>query len=334
MTQPAPLRAEFARPVHISTPELDEFRQIVAENYYANRIDLLRPSDSILGSIEVTRLRQIMVGQSRFGADVRMHLGELGTYLIDVPLTGSLALHQGRAEPELVTADRAAILQPVGDTVLDEWPGDCLLMGIKIEHATLEEQLERLLDAPVRGPFRLAPFMDIAQGAGRSWLQLARMVADDAHSPEGLAHQELVADRLHEALVTGLLLAADHPYREALTRPVAPCRPAPVKRAIDAMEAHPDSSFTVAALAEIAGVSVRWLQQGFREHVGMAPMAYLRRVRLARAHAELCRYGPGEATVTEVAHRWGFVQLSRFAAAYRRRYGEPPSATLHTPYRS
>ena len=35
-----------------------------------------------------------------------------------------------------------------------------------------------------------------------------------------------------------------------------------------------------------------------------------------------------ELSVSEVATRWGFTHLGRFAGAYRLRYGVPPSQTL------
>ncbi|WP_431934031.1 helix-turn-helix domain-containing protein [Nonomuraea jabiensis] len=35
-----------------------------------------------------------------------------------------------------------------------------------------------------------------------------------------------------------------------------------------------------------------------------------------------------ETTVTEVALRWGFTHLSRFASFYRETYGHAPSVTL------
>ena len=47
------------------------------------------------------------------------------------------------------------------------------------------------------------------------------------------------------------------------------------------------------------------------------------------AHAALRDADPGDdITVTEVALRFGFAHTGRFAAAYRRRYGQAPSATL------
>ncbi|MGW6027034.1 AraC family transcriptional regulator [Streptomyces sp. NPDC055099] len=326
--QGAALRAEATRPVRLRTGDLDEARQIIEQNFYSNAVDLLQPTAALSGRFAVSRLSGVTLGVLQFGADLRMRFGELGAYHVDIPLSGTMAWHQGRVEPLLATVDEAAVFQPGRTTVLDRWSGDCQLLAVKIERPALELQMERLLDAPLRLPLRLRPAMDVSRGHGRSWVRLAQTAAEDAQASQGLTGQALVADRLHEALLIGLLLAAEHPYREELARPVRPSRPAPVKRAIDAMEAHPEHPFTVAALAEIAGVGIRRLQQGFRQHVGMSPMDYLRRARLARVHQELRAKESGQVTVTDVAFRWGFTHPGRFAAAYRQRYGVAPSTTL------
>ncbi len=77
-------------------------------------------------------------------------------------------------------------------------------------------------------------------------------------------------------------------------------------------------------------VSVRTLQEAFRKHVGMPPMAYVSEVRLERVHGQLRAAAPGSTTVAEVAYQWGFAHLGRFARRYRERYGETPSQTLRT----
>jgi transcriptional regulator GlxA family with amidase domain len=58
-------------------------------------------------------------------------------------------------------------------------------------------------------------------------------------------------------------------------------------------------------------------------------MAYLREVRLRRAHHDLLESDPSTVTVGSVAYRWGFSNLGRFAAAHTARYQEPPLKTLH-----
>jgi transcriptional regulator GlxA family with amidase domain len=97
------------------------------------------------------------------------------------------------------------------------------------------------------------------------------------------------------------------------------------------IERDPAAALTAADLAHEAGTSVRSLQAAFTEHLGMSPTAYLRRVRLARAHADLRTATPGDGqSVTDIAYRWGFGHVPRFAAAYRERYGCAPSQTLRS----
>ncbi|WP_340685626.1 helix-turn-helix transcriptional regulator [Amycolatopsis coloradensis] len=105
--------------------------------------------------------------------------------------------------------------------------------------------------------------------------------------------------------------------------------PDTVRRGIAFLEANPDLDLGVADIARACRVSVRALQLAFRRHLDTTPMAYLRRVRLDRARAELRDAEPGGGTtVTGVAAKWGFLGGSRFSAQYRAAFGESPSDTL------
>ena len=87
----------------------------------------------------------------------------------------------------------------------------------------------------------------------------------------------------------------------------------------------------VIARARAAGVGPRALQLAFARHLGLSPMAYVRRVRLECAHRELQAADPTSGdTVAAIAARWGFAKPDRFAAAYRAAYGVAPIHTLRT----
>jgi transcriptional regulator GlxA family with amidase domain len=86
----------------------------------------------------------------------------------------------------------------------------------------------------------------------------------------------------------------------------------------------------VVELAAQVSVSVRTLQEGFRRSLDTTPMTYLRRLRLQKVHDELAAAAPGAVSVTDVAARWGFVHLGRFAGAYRSEFGERPSQTARS----
>jgi AraC-like DNA-binding protein len=273
----------------------------------------------------------ITLGDLRFGADVRVKFGELGAYHVDVPLVGEMAWRQGRGDAMVATTGSAAVFQPVGDTTLERWQGDCRLLAVKIDRGVLESELAWMLNEPVGAPVQLGPELDISRGAGATWLRLARLLAADAAEEHGLFRHPLLGRQLLESLVRGLLLAAPHNYRDALdNHRFGLAAPRAVRRAADAMRADAAQSFAVADLAQIAGVSPRSLQDSFQRYLGTSPMAYLREVRLSRVHQELREAGPGQSTVTEIAYRCGFVHLGRFAASYRRRYGVSPSQTLRS----
>jgi AraC-like DNA-binding protein/TolB-like protein/tetratricopeptide (TPR) repeat protein len=106
-------------------------------------------------------------------------------------------------------------------------------------------------------------------------------------------------------------------------------RPQPLPRdltkALDRIAAEPERAWSVDELAVACGVARRTLYKHFRQFLGTTPLAFVRTLRLDRARQELLR--GTAASVTEVATGCGFAHLGRFAALYRERHGETPSAT-------
>lgn len=76
------------------------------------------------------------------------------------------------------------------------------------------------------------------------------------------------------------------------------------------------------AVAAASGVSLRTLQMVFAEQQDSAA-AHIRRRRLARCHADLCN-PLDDASVTEVAFRWGFIDAAHFSRAFKRQYAVSP----------
>ena len=313
----------------LTTNDLDEARTTLYRHFYSNFVDVLSPAATLRARFAVTPPEAVTIGDMSFGTDVRIRFGELGAYHLDVPLSGRLVWRQGSSPSRVATPAEAAVFQPVGDTTLDHWAGDCRLLAVKIDKSLLEEHLSRLIDGPVHKPITLGPTLDLSGGAGRSWLRLLQMITADAAAVDGRLTDHPAMDAgLRESLVTGLLLTADHEYREVLDNPPRiAAAPRAVRRTVDAMRAQPARQFTVAELAGIAGVSPRALQLAFQRHLGTSPMAYLREVRLGLVHDRLRHAGTGE-TVAATAYEFGFTHLGRFAAWYRNRYGVTPAETL------
>lgn len=80
-------------------------------------------------------------------------------------------------------------------------------------------------------------------------------------------------------------------------------------------------------LARQCGVAGRTLNKHFRAFLGLSPMQYLQRLRLAAVRETLLAGNP-DLSVTEAAKRYRFHHFGRFASQYRRCFGESPSDTL------
>ena len=94
------------------------------------------------------------------------------------------------------------------------------------------------------------------------------------------------------------------------------------------LAAAPDRQFNIGELATMLGVSRRTLHQQCVERFGMSPGRYLRQRRMKMARVSLLK--AEGTTVAEIANLHGFSELGRFAAAYRKTFGEHPSTTLRS----
>ena len=94
---------------------------------------------------------------------------------------------------------------------------------------------------------------------------------------------------------------------------------------------HADCGIGVNDIAAALNVSPRSVQYLFRRHLGMTPVAYVRRVRLDRAHRDLQAANPAVDTVTAIAVRWGFTHAGRFSVAYKRAFGTATHSIVHRP---
>jgi AraC-like DNA-binding protein len=173
---------------------------------------------------------------------------------------------------------------------------------------------------------RLLDHRPVDDTAARQLRAAITHLRDDVLGVPEVGDNPLVASAATRYLAASVLNAFPHTGGDAEHRHDA--HPRTLRRAVAFVDANADRDIGVGDIAEAAHVSVRAVQLAFRRHLDTTPMAYLRRVRLDCARAELRAAGPGETTVTRVAARWGYARPSVFAAHYRATYGESPSCTL------
>jgi transcriptional regulator GlxA family with amidase domain len=152
------------------------------------------------------------------------------------------------------------------------------------------------------------------------------MVLSDAALNERIL-RNLLTD-LEERLIVRLGVDGPEEITSAIAGPMAEAALRNARRILSEEALDVGEVPSVSELAKRLGVSVRLLHQVFSQRMGVPPRRYAQSLRLSRARADLRDARPGEVTVAEVAAKWGFWHLGRFASTYRATFGELPSQSL------
>jgi AraC-like DNA-binding protein len=318
--------------VWITTNGVDDCASLCRQGFAAlccpePHIDLLSDPETFSLTQRVGGIGPLAIAELVVDSDVEIDCGNLcGAYRVNVLRSGAIeSVHRGA--PFVGGPGAAAVYRPEGETA-SRWDAGSRLLGVKIDRCVVEDALSRELGMQLTSQIDFRPHVSTEYGAARSWIGMLSLFAEQLFRKDSVLDHPAVGLPFVDSLVHGLLMAVDHSHRGVLAGEAPALAPRNVRTAVEIIEEEAHLPLTVSSIASRSFVSVRSLQEGFRHHLGTSPMAYLRAVRLRRAHQTLLESDPSTVSVSAVAHRWGFGNLGRFAAAHIARYGEPPAVTL------
>lgn len=288
-----------------------------------------------LGGGRMVRMRwaqfgPVVVSDVTHNGDVRVEpVGSRSGYHLMLPLNGRVVSRY--LGTDIVLSGGNAMLFRAQGPVSTWLRAGTRVLNARFDLSYVHHALESQLGERLTGQIPFAPVFGEPTCQGANLTKMLLLLSEQLGSDDSILLNPIVALPYAESLTQALLLTADSPYREVLDRQAGRVRSAAIRIAAELMETNPARPLTVAAIAAEAHVSVRALQEGFRRDLGLTPMAYLRDVRLRRAHADLRAADPSVSTVASIARRWHFAHLGRFAARYADVFGESPNATLRAP---
>ncbi|WP_116131248.1 AraC family transcriptional regulator [Tropicimonas sp. IMCC34043] len=153
--------------------------------------------------------------------------------------------------------------------------------------------------------------------------QLIRMVGEEA-STENAGRNLILARLVEILLIEALRHSPENALQPGLLRGLADDR---IAIALRKIHGPTDQSWTVERLAREAGMSRSVFFERFSRAVGMRPMEYLQKWRMAVAK-EIMKAGP--IALEEVARRVGYGSASTFSTAFSRHAGMPPGRFMRT----
>lgn len=139
-----------------------------------------------------------------------------------------------------------------------------------------------------------------------------------------LIQHETIQNNVKDTLFQHLIDIVDSEQAQYLG-PVA--RKKVVDKARDYVLSNLNTPPSIIELCNVIGTSRRKLQYCFQDTLGINPVTFLRLVRLNAAHRDLLNKN-SESCVQDIAAKWGFLHLSRFASEYKALFKELPSETL------
>jgi AraC-like DNA-binding protein len=315
----------LARFAVFRTGDLDQAREEVAKIFCPHRLATVGGTglDACHHTID---LGGFSLNYVQYGGDVLIEPGELGTFfLLQLPLSGSARIGCGGQEVD-ASVQQATLLSPSLGVSM-RWSEACGKLLVQIPRTAMERALAAMLGRGLRGPIEFEPAVRLDRGAGRRIARMVHLLREDVEAGATFFPDSGAGLPARETLMMALLRAMPHSYSELLLAPVPGIAPRHVRQAEEYMRANVADPITIADIAEIVGVSVRSLQEGFRRFRDRTPLEALHIIRLDGARQALLRPDPAD-SVTTIALRWGFAHLSRFAGAYVERFHERPSETL------
>jgi AraC family ethanolamine operon transcriptional activator len=132
---------------------------------------------------------------------------------------------------------------------------------------------------------------------------------------------KILQERIFLTLTRMLTAATPQPLRGVTTRLQ---RQRTVDQVRELILEHPETPVSIPDLCQRLHISRRALQNSIEDITGLAPLAYMRALRLNAVRRQLRSHG---CSVGGAAYAWGFSHLSQFAQDYRKLFGKRPSET-------
>ncbi len=273
--------------------------------------------------------RDITLSYLDFGTTCSIDVEQLtDSHLIILPGAGTCEV-KNNGEVATATPVNAIVPKP-GSPMTLRGNEQTALVILRIETRALGTHLSHLLGHSLDRDLVFDLSFDLSAPTASRWNFAVQMLHAELFDQGSLLHQGIGIGPLEDFVMSALFYTHTSTYSEQLTEPARHQRRS-VRAAQDHIQRNLKLPITVEQVAEAAGISLRSLQNFFREDLDQTPTAYIRNLRLERSRADLADATRNSGiSVTEVASKWGFHHHGRFASSYRARFGETPSQTLRS----
>ena len=310
----------------LESGDLDEVRECVGSVFKPHKLALLGTSEHLQSHMYHARHGSLSLNLLDYGGDVTIDPERLDSFfLLQIPVSGGAEIECGdrRFDSSPTVASLVSPTLPLRMRWIH-----CPQVVLRIEREAIERHCARHFGIEEPSVVEFEPAFDLTSPSATCVLPLLSLLADALSDSAHPLRQPLAYEQFESTVLNALVYGQANTARSSARPSRTPLAPFYVKRVEEYIRTHLHEPLTIERLAEFAGVSASTLFSGFRNCHGVSPMAWVRQLRLERAREELRGAAAEPVSVTDVALKWGFAHLGRFAIEYKRAFGESPSVSL------
>lgn len=271
-------------------------------------------------------LGPVSVVYIEYGAQVEIEPSDTnGCYLVHSALTGITEL-ETKSGLVSMRPDNLLVTSPNCRPLIRMTP-ECRHLTVRIDAAALNERARALFNMPITEPIIFDPEVAGLSQLPVMWRDLLFHICRQHVWLKAMPNSMRVRDQYAAILMDLLISNQTHNYSDRIRVGASDISPWHVRKARAIIDRDLAEPLPISALAARVGVSVRSLQNGFKQFLGVTPVEYVRRERLSRLHQAL-QSAEGNPSVTEIMLDSGIANFGRYAHYYKQRYGCSPSETL------
>ena len=319
------MESRLPQRISIDTVDPEEAHGYLQTTYVEHSVRLSGSPDLFRFRHHITDGGNFFVARYEHSMSCRVDTDPFGYLLIGQMLGGRLRLRAGHEE--LAPAVGEMFLLDPAVPMRIHW--DDLRAGLVRLDLDVVQRVAAEASGDPAISVRFGLSRAVSAERARHWQELVRYLTHDFCRNELAYNSPLI--HAHTMRLLAATVLETFPNTTITTDPGRPggADASAIRRAVAYIDEHAAAPIGLTEIAAAARLGTRSVQEAFRRHLDLTPMAYLRQVRLERAHRDLQVADPmAGTTVADVATRWGFAHHGRFAAAYQSRYGRAPSQTL------
>ncbi len=317
-----------------STTEAQVANEYINDHVALHRLDVVDVCSGVKFDCRRWQIGDFQVCDFSYGeceVEVTVNQCDEQGFFIVIPISGHVDISSKDVQLALQPGSAMAFTTPEAANTSFHDSRSFRNINICASYEALRSFLAREFDLPITRSISFAKHPIFVSNDFRFLLDYIEWFSNriDRDVVSMLNNSSHLAGHLHD-MVLGLLISTfDNNYQELYcSQNKKSISPSYVRLAEEYMRDNVCETVTVNDIAREVGVAMRTLHKGFQRYRNYSVSEFLRNERLSLAHKELATAKERKQSVTDIAYSCGFAHLSKFAVAYRKRYGEKPSETL------